>query len=263
MPEFLGRPVATREEYHFTKGELSRATMTIYGIMKSANSSLLIIDSWVDESIYKLIQSLDQSIAFKIITNESKLKPIFIDITSKLHKEGWDLIVKSSPSFHDRYLVIDDEYIWHLGASVKDAGVRDFTINKIKDTQEKGRIKASYNNVWLDSVTLFDGSEYSVAEYRVDLQFPTYIQNSDEDIAKSKAKTLLEKWINKVEKRLDVNIRVISTGPERIEGLLIISGHVRLELTWKDRGFDGSSYFIASDINIRTSDKAALNRVIK
>lgn len=34
---------------------------------------------------------------------------------------------------HDRYLVLDDEFVYHIGASIKDAGKKSFAITKFED----------------------------------------------------------------------------------------------------------------------------------
>lgn len=78
-----------------------------------------------------------------------------------------------------------------------------------------------------------------------------------------KQKKLAVNWTKKVEKELSENIQVLSSDTDSIESLLTTPGHLKLELSWKYRGFDGSSYFIASTIYIKTSDKTALDKVIK
>ena len=35
--------------------------------------------------------------------------------------------------FHDRFIIIDDKEMYHLGASIKDLGKKCFGINKIED----------------------------------------------------------------------------------------------------------------------------------
>ena len=43
--------------------------------------------------------------------------------------------VKYTEAFHDRFLILDDEYAYHIGASIKDAGKKCFGINKIEDAR--------------------------------------------------------------------------------------------------------------------------------
>lgn len=46
------------------------------------------------------------------------------------------LTVKRTTAFHDRFLVIDGNEGYNIGASLKDAGKKCFGINKIQDTDD-------------------------------------------------------------------------------------------------------------------------------
>ena len=43
------------------------------------------------------------------------------------------LSVKTNMDFHDRFLIIDKTKVYHIGASIKDAGKKSFGITKIED----------------------------------------------------------------------------------------------------------------------------------
>lgn len=43
--------------------------------------------------------------------------------------------VAKTNKFHDRFIVIDDKEMYHLGASIKDLGKKCFEINKIEDME--------------------------------------------------------------------------------------------------------------------------------
>ena len=55
-----------------------------------------------------------------------------IDI-QKFNKEYSILKVAKTNKFHDRFIIIDNEEMYHLGASIKDLGKKCFGINKIED----------------------------------------------------------------------------------------------------------------------------------
>ena len=57
-----------------------------------------------------------------------------IDI-QKFNKEYPILKVAKTNKFHDRFIIIDNEEIYHLGASIKDLGKKCFGINKIEDVE--------------------------------------------------------------------------------------------------------------------------------
>ena len=54
------------------------------------------------------------------------------DIT-KFNAQYPKLSVKTNTDFHDRFLIIDKTEVYHIGASIKDAGKKSFGITKIED----------------------------------------------------------------------------------------------------------------------------------
>lgn len=146
-PSSMPNSQSQKEQTHFKQGEQAKAHMFIFDIMKKAINSLVITDQYLDDSIYTQITSLDKDINFRILTNEIHLKPIFLEIASKLVAEDWKIEIKSSNRFHNRYIIIDNNEIWDLGTSIKDAGGKDFTISEIKDKAAKESIKESFDNL--------------------------------------------------------------------------------------------------------------------
>ena len=62
-----------------------------------------------------------------------------IDI-QKFNKEYPILKVAKTNKFHDRFIIIDNKEMYHLGASIKDLGKKCFGINKIEDIEIIERI---------------------------------------------------------------------------------------------------------------------------
>ena len=54
------------------------------------------------------------------------------DIT-KFNAQYPKLSVKTIKGFHDRFLIVDEAEVYHIGASIKDAGKKSFGITKIED----------------------------------------------------------------------------------------------------------------------------------
>lgn len=65
------------------------------------------------------------------------------DIT-KFNAQYPKLSVKTTTDFHDRFLIIDKTGVYHIGASIKDAGKKSFGITKIED---KDLIQSLINKV--------------------------------------------------------------------------------------------------------------------
>ena len=52
---------------------------------------------------------------------------------TKFNAQYPKLIVKTMNDCHDRFLIIDDIEVYHIGTSIKDAGKKSFGITKIED----------------------------------------------------------------------------------------------------------------------------------
>ena len=67
-----------------------------------------------------------------LISDKSNIQQIDIQ---KFNKEYPILKVAKTNKFHDRFIIIDNEEMYHLGASIKDLGKKCFGINKIEDVE--------------------------------------------------------------------------------------------------------------------------------
>ena len=117
----------------FFDGQIYDAYSLIIDIIKKANNKLLIIDNYVDDSILKMLTKKKSNVEVVILTsNNSNIQKIDIQ---KFNKEYPVLKVAKTDKFHDRFIVIDNKEMYHLGASIKDLGKKCFGINKIEDTE--------------------------------------------------------------------------------------------------------------------------------
>ena len=103
----------------------------IIDLIKKANKKILIIDNYIDDSVLKMLTKKDKNVEVIILTSEkSNIQKIDIQ---KFNKEYPILKVTKTNKFHDRFIVIDNKEMYHLGASIKDLGKKCFGINKIED----------------------------------------------------------------------------------------------------------------------------------
>ena len=89
-------------------------------------------------------QELDQLSTIRkirIVQKEGKREPIItkplskqlkLDI-NKYNSQYENLKIKTSNTFHDRFLIIDDAELYHIGASLKDLGKRVFAFSKMDE----------------------------------------------------------------------------------------------------------------------------------
>lgn len=115
----------------FFEGQIYDAYSIIIDIIKKANKKILIIDNYIDDSVLKMLTKKNKNIEVVILTSDkSNIQKIDIQ---KFNKEYPILKVSKTNKFHDRFIVIDNKEMYHLGASIKDLGKKCFGINKIED----------------------------------------------------------------------------------------------------------------------------------
>ena len=117
----------------FFEGQIYDAYSLIIDIIRKANNKIFIIDNYIDDSVLKMLIKKNKNVEVVILTSEkSNIEKIDIQ---KFNKEYPVLKVAKTNKFHDRFIVIDNKEMYHLGASIKDLGKKCFGINKIEDIE--------------------------------------------------------------------------------------------------------------------------------
>ena len=102
----------------FYEGQIYDAYILIIDIIKKANKKILIIDNYIDDSVLKMLTKKNKNVEVIILTSDkSNIEKIDIQ---KFNKEYPVLKVAKTNKFHDRFIVIDNKEMYHLGASIKD-----------------------------------------------------------------------------------------------------------------------------------------------
>ncbi len=115
----------------FFEGQIYDAYSLIIDIIKKANKKILIIDNYIDDSVLKMLTKKNKNVEVVLLTSDkSNIEKIDIQ---KFNKEYPILKVAKTNKFHDRFIVIDNKEMYHLGASIKDLGKKCFGINRIED----------------------------------------------------------------------------------------------------------------------------------
>ncbi len=112
----------------FYNGQIFDAYVFINVLLRSAKKEIILIDGYIDDTILTLFSKYP-NLQFKIITQKIS-KHLKLDI-EKYNKQYQNLEVKVSNKYHDRFLIIDDKELYHIGASLKDLGNKIFAFSKI------------------------------------------------------------------------------------------------------------------------------------
>ena len=120
----------------YFNGQIYDAYSKIQDIFKSDNKRLVIIDAYADNTILDIIKRLNINVT--IITKPNNL--LTSQDIEKYNKQYNNLIVIFDNTFHDRYFILDDENIYHCGASVNRIGYKTFSITLIGDEDVKNAL---------------------------------------------------------------------------------------------------------------------------
>ncbi len=114
----------------FYDGQVFDAYVFIANLIKRAEISIKLIDNYIDESVLTLF-SKNQNIQVTFYTNNIS-KQLKLDL-KKYNAQYTQIDVKKLSVSHDRFLIIDDTVIYHIGASLKDLGKKWFSFSKMDE----------------------------------------------------------------------------------------------------------------------------------
>ena len=98
-------------------------------MIKEAANSIILIDNYIDESVLMLLAKRNPGAKATIFTGKIS-KQLETDI--KKHNRQYPVIeMKHFAKSHDRFLIIDQKTVYHIGASMKDLGKKWFAFSKI------------------------------------------------------------------------------------------------------------------------------------
>ena len=117
----------------FFNGQIYEAFSLLVDLVSRAEKRLILIENYVDVETLNILAKKKTNVNAVIYTSK-KTKLSKVDIEN-FNKQYPTIKVKYTEAFHDRFLILDDEYAYHIGASIKDAGKKCFGINKIEDAR--------------------------------------------------------------------------------------------------------------------------------
>ena len=114
----------------FYNGEFYDAYTLVQSIFEKANKEIIIIDNYIDRTILDRLIVKKSNVNVVIYTNSNSSKLLNKDI-NMFNSQYKGLSVKYTNKVHDRYIIIDNNKLYHLGHSIKDLGKKIFSINEL------------------------------------------------------------------------------------------------------------------------------------
>jgi hypothetical protein len=113
----------------FFEGQIFDAYIFVADIIKKAKTEIILIDNYVDETVLTFLAKRQKKISATIFT-KSISKQLQLDL-AKHNSQYPPITLKTFANSHDRFLIIDQKDLYHLGASLKDLGKKWFAFSKM------------------------------------------------------------------------------------------------------------------------------------
>jgi hypothetical protein len=122
----------------FFEGQLFDAHVFASDLVKQAQKSILLVDNYVDENTLLLLSKRKKGVRCIVHT---RLHSVLQKDLEKHNKQYPKIDLIENKSSHDRFLILDDSMLYHIGASLKDLGNKCFAFsrmdNLLDDVQTK------------------------------------------------------------------------------------------------------------------------------
>lgn len=132
-----------KSNHLFFEGQIYDAYSKIKEIFMKTKENLIIVDAYADIIILDMIKKLNVNVI--VITKQNGLLTN-MDI-KKYNNQYHNLTIKYSDAFHDRYFIIDNNEVYHCGASINHAGARTFSINTLEDKEVCDALKNKIDKI--------------------------------------------------------------------------------------------------------------------
>ena len=128
--ECIGNQKETTQKLFFD-GQIYDAFSLLTELIQKADQEIILVDGYVDVGTLNVLAKKKSGVAVTIYTFK-KTKLTAQDVAA-FNAQYPQLDVKYTNVFHDRFLILDRKTVYHIGASLKDAGKKCFGITLMKD----------------------------------------------------------------------------------------------------------------------------------
>lgn len=118
----------------FFNGQVFDAWVFVAVLIKKAKSSIILIDNYVDETVLTLLAKRGKKVRATIYT-KSISKQLQLDL-EKHNSQYPEIKIIVFTEAHDRFLILDEKVLYHIGSSLKDLGKKWFAFSKMEGMTE-------------------------------------------------------------------------------------------------------------------------------
>ena len=127
--DFFVRTSLPPVEGVFYDGQIFDAYKFATDLIRSARVSLLLIDNYVDESVLLMLSKRSAGVSATVYTQKITAQ---LQLDIKKHNRQYPPVeIRIYNKCHDRFLIIDNTEVYHIGASLKDLGKKMFAFSRL------------------------------------------------------------------------------------------------------------------------------------
>ncbi len=119
----------------FFDGQVLDAYELTSKIIRSAKTSIVLIDNYIDENTLIHLAKKNDNVKV-LLFSKSISKQLALDV-KKANEQYGNFEIKELNLSHDRFLIIDHRELYHIGASLKDLGKKWFAFSKMDESMTK------------------------------------------------------------------------------------------------------------------------------
>ncbi len=116
----------------FFQGQIFDAYAKFESFIAQAHQSIVLIDNYIDLSVLERFAKKNAGVQVTIYTNPQTT--VTEQDVQRFNAQYPLLEVKHTTAMHDRFLIIDNQTLYHIGASLKDLGKRCFAFDVFDST---------------------------------------------------------------------------------------------------------------------------------
>lgn len=113
----------------FYNGQIFDAYAFVSDTIRSAQSSIIVIDNYVDDTVLTLLGKRNNNVSATIYT-KSISNQLRLDV-QRYNSQYPPVKVEVFSDAHERFLIIDNSELYHIGASLKDLGKKWFAFSRM------------------------------------------------------------------------------------------------------------------------------------
>ena len=127
--DFFVRTSLPPVEGIFFDGQIFDAYAFATNLIKSATRSIVLIDNYIDEDVLLMLSKRSAGVTATIYTKQITPQ---LQLDLNRHNNQYPrIIIRTYRQAHDRFVIIDNNDVYHIGASLKDLGKKLFAFSKM------------------------------------------------------------------------------------------------------------------------------------